>query len=61
MSDMKCNQAGCEKQATYRFTWPGNDEAGICEQHSAKLRGIAQSMGLYIQLIPLSAAKGEGK
>lgn len=59
MMDMKCNQAGCENKAAYRFTWPGRDEAGICEQHSTKLRGVAHAMGMHVQLIPLSAAKEE--
>lgn len=54
-----CNQTGCEEPAGYRFTWPGKDEAGICEKHVGKLRAVAHSIGLYVQTIPLEAAKGE--
>lgn len=48
-----CNQHGCTEPSAYRFTWPGKDEAGICEKHAPQLRGIARAMGMYIQLIPL--------
>jgi len=58
MNHMLCTQSGCDQPAEYRYTWPGSDEAGICEQHSAKLRGVAQAMGMYIQLIPLSSEEG---
>ena len=50
---MKCNQRGCEAVADYRFTWPGNDEAGICAEHAPKLRAIAGAMGFHIQIIKL--------
>ena len=52
---MKCNQHGCENPAAFRFTWPGRDEAGICEAHAPKLRNIAAAIGCYVQLIPLEA------
>lgn len=49
----KCNQVSCEEPGAYRFTWPGLDEATICEKHVAKLRGVAAAMGLYLQVVPL--------
>ena len=55
----QCNQKGCEEKAAYRFTWPGRDEAGICEKHSGQLRGIANAMGLHVQLIELPELGGE--
>lgn len=49
-----CNQRGCNQPASFRFTWPGNDEAGICLQHSEQLSAISAAMGFHVQLIPLS-------
>lgn len=51
---MKCNQEGCENEAAYRFTWPGQDEAGVCETHAENLRSIADAEGLYLGLQSLS-------
>ncbi len=42
----------CPRPAAYRYTWPGHDEAGVCEEHSGKLRDVAEAMGLHLQLIP---------
>lgn len=50
---MKCNQSECDSDASFRFTWPGRDEEGICDDHIEKLRGVAHAMGLYLQVIPL--------
>ncbi len=57
MSDLtKCNQKpACENPPAYRFTWAGQDEAAICEEHGRKLAGLAAAMGYYCQLIPLAA------
>ena len=49
----KCNQSGCDRPAAHRFTWPGRDEAGICEHHVAKLRAVAAAMGFSLQIIKL--------
>lgn len=64
MDISECNQHNCNAAAAYRFTWPGQDEAGICEEHSQKLRALAQAMGFHIQLIPLDSearATGQGR
>lgn len=50
---MKCNQQECDENAAYRFTWPGRDEASICDKHAPQLESVASAMGMYIQLIPL--------
>lgn len=55
---MKCGQLKCENHADYRYTWPGRDEAFICEAHVEKLRQVADAMGLYLQIIPLEMAPG---
>ena len=44
----------CDNPARYRFTWPGQDESVICEDHVDKLLSIAAGIGLYLQIIPLS-------
>ena len=51
---MKCNQKNCDEPAAFRFTWPGQDEAGICIDHVDKLQNIARAMGLHLQVIPLT-------
>ena len=50
---MKCNQKDCDNTAAFRFTWPGEDEAGICATCAPKLRGLTEAMGMHLQLIPL--------
>ena len=47
-----CNQDKCDQPSAYRFTWPRQDEAGICEVHVAKLRRVATACGVYCQIIP---------
>lgn len=42
----------CDNKAQYRYTWPGQDESFICEEHSKKLRAVAQAMSFHLQLIP---------
>lgn len=51
-----CNQDGCENPGAFRFTWPGRDEAHICEEHEPRLRAIANALGLHLQVIPLGDA-----
>jgi len=46
---MKCNQ-----QALFRYTWAGRGESFCCLEHALKIKGVAASMGYYVQLIPLS-------
>ena len=53
---MKCNQKNCTNKAAYRFTWPGENEAGICNAHVETIKNIARAMGLPLQVIPLEKA-----
>ena len=48
MSDKRC-----DKPAVRRFTWPGQDESFICQDHLPKLLGIVAAMGMHLQLVPL--------
>lgn len=55
---MNCEQnlregGTCPAPAAYRYTWPGLDEAVICEEHSVHMREAARAMGMLLQLIPL--------
>lgn len=57
MSDKKiiqCCQKGCEYQVVARFTWPGQDESYVCNEHEQKLISVARAIGLHLQVIPLS-------
>jgi len=56
----KCNQQNCDRDGSYRFTWPGRDEAHICEDHVKQLRGIAAAMGFPLQVIPVEVKPKEG-
>ncbi len=49
----------CDGSPAYRFTWPGNDEAYICEPHAKKLKSITDAMGFHCQLIPLAPAPSD--
>jgi len=44
----------CQNQAEYRYTWPGKDESLICEDHAISLKDVANALGVYLQIIPLS-------
>lgn len=52
-----CNQKGCELPAAYLFTWPGRDQAGICESHAYMAQHVAESMGFHLQMIPVEAGR----
>ena len=53
----KCSQADCDKPAAYRYTWPGKDEKGTCEEHGLQLLALANAIGMHLQLIPLEEEK----
>lgn len=52
-----CGQKDCRSYASHRYTWPGKDEAAICDPCGGKLRGVANAIGLHVQLIPLTDAE----
>jgi hypothetical protein len=45
--------ACCGKPATYRFTWPGNDEKYACQEHAALAEKLSGVLGFHLQLVPL--------
>lgn len=47
----RCGQYGCRNKGAYRYTWPGQDEALVCEAHVRKLRTVAGALGMHLQLI----------
>ncbi len=40
----------CQNPGTFKFTWPGRDEAYICASCVKNLKAIAAAMGLYLQI-----------
>lgn len=55
---LKCGQVDCPKDAEFRFTWPGREEAGACKAHSSQILRVAQALQLPLELIPVATAKG---
>lgn len=51
---MKEENNKCGAPAMFRYTWPGKDETVCCALCAMKLQNIAQAIGLYLQMIPLS-------
>ena len=49
----------CPNKAEFRYTWPGKDEAFICQEHAFKMRRIVEAMGMYVQIIPLTPIESE--
>jgi hypothetical protein len=45
----------CQGPALFRYTWPGRDEAFACLEHAAQLLGVAEAIGMHLQLTPLEA------
>lgn len=43
----------CGKVATHRFTWPGNDETFICENHLSWMKQIVAAMSMHLQIIDI--------
>lgn len=43
----------CGNPAIFRYTWPGSDESFICDDCVGTLQGVANALGLHLQIIPL--------
>jgi len=43
----------CPNPGAYKYTWPGRDEAFICELHVSQLRNVAAAIGLHLQVRPI--------
>ena len=46
---MKCNQEGCEKEATHRFYWSDGPHES-CEEHARGASALGNVMGLYVRV-----------
>lgn len=46
----------CPNNANFRYTWPGKNESYCCRFHSIGIERVANAIGMYLQLIPLSSA-----
>ena len=51
---LRAGESRCGELACVRYTWPGKPEAVVCIDHAQQIAGIAQTMGLPLQLIPIS-------
>lgn len=51
----------CPNDAKYKFYWPGSPESYICEEHVAKLRGVAAAMGIYVEIKELEPGEMPGQ
>jgi len=49
----KCSQVGCGNVSSFRYTWPGEDEALICEDCAIQVKRISNAIGMHLQLIPI--------
>jgi hypothetical protein len=50
----------CGEHAAFRFTWPGKPESHVCVIHGMQVVGIANAIGLPLQLVPLGYMVEEG-
>lgn len=57
--EMSDDTKRCGAHAAFRYTWPGKDEAHICVDCAQRLRAVANAIGCYVQLIPLSYKVGD--
>jgi hypothetical protein len=55
---MKCGQKTCDKEATQVFLWPGDREyLPVCDDCVAKAKGLAETLGFTLPVIPLEVAQ----
>lgn len=54
-----CRQDGCKNYAATKYTWPGRDQSAVCAEHLPKLLGVANAIGLYVQVLPISVEEHE--
>jgi hypothetical protein len=46
----------CGEMASLRYTWPGRDETVICVDCAEKLAGVANAIGMHLQLLPITSS-----
>ena len=49
-------QTTCQNFATFRYTWPGKDEAFCCTMHANGIQAVANAIGMYQQMIPIGVS-----
>ena len=49
-----CRQKDCSLLAFFRYTWAGQDESFCCVFCGIKVAQVADSIGYYVQMIPLT-------
>ena len=49
-----CCQKDCQELAFFRYTWAGKDESFCCPVHAMQVARIAEAIGYYVQMIPLT-------
>jgi hypothetical protein len=54
MSRLICQQYLCSRAAAYRFTWPGERSALVCQYHSHKVKNLSSAMGWQVDLVPIT-------
>ncbi len=50
---MKCEQIGCDVDATARMYWPGAKPVVVCPMHHNLALALAQAMGFYLHVAML--------
>ncbi len=50
---MKCEQVGCDVDATARMYWPGRKPTLVCLLHHSKALAVAEAMGFHLHTEPL--------
>ena len=43
----------CLNEASYRYTWAGEDESFVCMEHEKQIKRIAGALGYHCQTIPI--------
>ena len=47
-------QKTCENPGAFCYTWPGQNQAVACAEHDLQLRGVANAIGMHLQMIPIA-------
>lgn len=54
-----CRQDDCKNYAALKYTWPGRDQSAICAECAPMLRGVANAIGLHVQMLPIDPEEHE--
>lgn len=56
MPEVKKEPEECGNLANTRYTWPGKDEVIVCIECAMMARNVANAIGLWLQVIPVTSA-----